>query len=77
MAHYGVQLLQADMDSWQSSRAATPEAVSLAVPGPGLPGASSRQVSGVAGQPESSWSDVLQGVEGTTQQVRWHTSSGH
>ena len=77
MNHHGVQLVQADIDSRRPSHAAAPEAVLLAVPSPELPGASSRQGSGVAGQLESSWSDVLQEVEGTTQQVRWHTSSGH
>ena len=64
------------MDSWPSSHAVTPGAVLLAVPSPGLPGAPSRQGSGVAGELDRSWSDVLQEVEGTPGQVRWDTSFG-
>ena len=60
----------------QPSRAATPGAELLAAPGHGLPGASSRQVSGVAEELDRTWSGVLRKVEGTSQQVRSHTSSG-
>ena len=69
-------LLQAEMASRQPSHAATPKAVLLAVHGPGLPGRSSRQVSGVAGELEGSWSDVAREMEGTTRQVSWLGSSG-
>ena len=75
-AYHGVQLLQAEGDSRQSSHAATPKAVLLAVPGPELPRASSEQVSGVAGQLECSWSGVVWEVEGNTQRVSWFTCSG-
>ena len=64
------------MASRQPSHTATPQAVLLAVPGPGLPGPSSRQVSGVAGELESSWTDVAREMEGTTQEVSWLGSSG-
>ena len=74
---HGVLLLQADVDSWPSSRAATPGAVLLAVPSQRLPGAPSRQESGLAEGLECSWSDVSSWeVEGTTRQVGWPTSSG-
>ena len=71
LVYHGVLLLQAEVDSWQSSRAATPEAVLLAVPSPGLPGASSRQMSGVTGALDHSWNNVLEEVELiTTQRVK-------
>ena len=66
---HGVLLLQAEVDSWPSSHTATPGAVLLAVPSPGLPGASSGQESGVAEELDRSWSDVLREVEDTTQRV--------
>ena len=68
-----VLLLQAEVDTWPSSRAATPGAVLLAVPSPGLPGASSRQESDTAEELDRSWSNVLREVEGTTQRVSWDT----
>ena len=66
---HGVLLLQAEVDSWPSSHAATPGAVLLAMPSPGLPGASSRQGSGMADELDRSWSDVVRELEGTTQRV--------
>ena len=61
------------MDSWPSSHVATPGEVLLAVPSPGLPGASSRQGSDMAEDLDRSWSDVVREVEGTTQRVSWET----
>ena len=68
-------LLQAEGDSWPSSHAATPRAVVLAAPSPGLPGAPSRQESGMAEELDHSWSGVSSEVEGTTRQVGWPTNS--
>ena len=73
--HHAV-LLQAEVDSWPSSHAATPGAVLLAVPGPGLPGAPSRQGCGMAEEQDAICSDVSLEVEGTTRQVRCPRSSG-
>ena len=75
MGHHAV-LLQAEVDSWPSSHAATPGAVLLAVAGPGLPGAPSRQGSGMAEELDAICSYVSLEVEGTTRQVRCPTSSG-